>query len=128
MCGLLVLLTADLQAQLIKRINFTAAEGYTNGPLWGQPAGAGANVWTPVSNNQGNSWTNADGSPWIVHTVTNGTWYIWPDQNFGTNIDGHDLLGHAFPRPKDWADHRHLGLAILSDERDLSFSDKRDTV
>jgi hypothetical protein len=86
-CGLLVFLTADLQAQLIKHIQFSAAEGYTNGPLLGQPAGS-ASVWTNVSGaglNTMESWTNADGSPWIIATVTNGNMLIYPDQNFGTN-------------------------------------------
>ena len=96
-CGALVLLTADLQGQLIKQINFSAAEGYTNGPLWGQPAGAGSNTWTCVSNNEGNSWTNADGTPFIVHTVTNGAMYIWPDQNFGTNTTGTMYWAMPFP-------------------------------
>ena len=97
-CGLLVLLTADLQAQLIKRISFTAAEGYTNGPLWGQPAGAGANVWIDVSANLGNSFSNADGSPWIVCTVTNGNMVIYPDQNFGTN-ESSGTIYWAMPFP-----------------------------
>ena len=47
--ALLALLAIDLQAQLIKEITFSQAEGYTDGQLWGQPAGAGANAWTGVT-------------------------------------------------------------------------------
>ncbi len=98
-CGLLIFLAADLQAQLLKRINFTAAEGYTNGPLFGQPTGAGTNaVWTDVSANQGNSFSNADGSPWIICTVTNGNMVIYPDQNFGTN-ESSGTMYWAMPFP-----------------------------
>jgi hypothetical protein len=97
--ALLVLAAADLQAQLIKKINFSKAEGYTNGPLWGQPAGASPNVWTCVSDNQGNSFVT-NGQPWIVHTVTNGAMHIWPDQNFGTNTSGTIYWVMPFPLQK----------------------------
>ena len=98
-CGVLLFATAGLQAQLIKKINFSKAEGYTNGPLWGQPVGAGNAVWTCVSDNQGNSFVT-NGQPWIVHTVTNGAMYIWPDQNFGTNTTGTIYWTIPFPVQK----------------------------
>ena len=95
-CSLLTLLATDLQAQLIKQIKFSKAEGYTDGPLFGQPAGGGASVWTSVSDNQGNSFVTND-VPWIVLTVTNGAMHIWPDQNFGTNTSGTIYFTLPFP-------------------------------
>jgi hypothetical protein len=72
-CGLLVFLTADLQAQLLKKIQFTPAEGYTNGWAYGQPAQDGTNVWWNTSTYPGNGWTNADGSTFYSNIITNQT-------------------------------------------------------
>ena len=74
---------AALQGQWIKQINFSPAEGYTNGPLWGQPAAAGADVWTCVSENTGDSYVLEDGTRHICMTVTNEAMMIRPDQNLG---------------------------------------------
>ena len=63
-CGLLVLLAADLQAQLIFKTKFSAVEGYTNGWIIGQPT-AGVTKWAnanaffeqDIGNcNDGHSW------------------------------------------------------------------------
>jgi len=107
--GLLILLTADLQAQLLYKTKFLPVEGYTNGWLIGQPSTGNAatgNIWSninafflsspggPVTNanncNNGHSYTNADGSPWYILTITNLTptdyalrWQH--DKNRGTN-------------------------------------------
>ncbi len=70
---MLILLTGDLQAQVIKKVEFSAAEGYTNGWLYGQPGKDGLNVWTDISDNPGNSWTNADGSTFYCQIQTNMT-------------------------------------------------------
>jgi hypothetical protein len=77
-CGYLLLLATDLQAQVIKKINFSPAEGYTNGPLWGQPA-AEASTWTCVSANTGDTFYTEDGDHVIVNTVTNEALRIHPD-------------------------------------------------
>lgn len=94
-CGLLVFLTADLQAQLLKKIQFTPAEGYTNGWLIGQPSSG--TKWENANGdenfgglNNGASWTNSDGSPFYMATATNWSGSKWAmkiasDGNQGTN-------------------------------------------
>ena len=75
-CGVLCLQTAELKAQLIKQINFSKAEGYTNGPLVGQPAGSSL-PWASASVNKGDSVypTNE-----VVFSVSsNETMLIHPD-------------------------------------------------
>lgn len=79
----MLLFVATAQAQWIKQINFSKAEGYTNGPLLGQPAGAGTGAWTPVSENTGDSYVTEDGSRHVCLTVTNEAMLIRPDQNLG---------------------------------------------
>jgi hypothetical protein len=79
----LLFLAADLQAQWIKQINFSPSEGYTNGPLLGQPAGDAAKAWISVSENKGESYILEDGTQHIALTVTNEAMMIRPDQNFG---------------------------------------------
>ena len=112
--GLLVFMTADLQAQLIYKTKFSAVEGYTNGWAIGQPSIG--NQWinanadwdwvnafepSPASYspmNNGCSWwpTEADipgwpGGPWYIVTATNttapggGQLKVASDNNFGTN-------------------------------------------
>lgn len=93
-CGLLVVLAASLQAQLIKQINFSKAEGYTDGPLWGQPAGASA-VWTCVSANTGDTFVNDEGELIIVQSITNETLRIHPDHT-GTELG---VIYWAIPFP-----------------------------
>jgi len=103
--GLLVLLTADLQAQLLYKTKFLPVEGYTSGWLIGQPSTgnpATGNIWSNINAffdlassmtgecNNGHSYTNADGSPWYIHTITNisPTDYalcVRSDNNLGTN-------------------------------------------
>jgi hypothetical protein len=107
-CGWLVLLTADLQAQLLFKTKFASGEGYSNGWLMGQPSTGNpttGNVWSninafflpvdgPATNagncNNGHSWTNQDGTPWYIMTITNctsagGELMIASDNNIGTN-------------------------------------------
>jgi hypothetical protein len=109
-CGMLVLLTADLQAQLLFRTKFSSAEGYTNGWIIGQPSirnkwinanadygWVAANDPTYVKVNNGCSWwpTTAQlpgwpGGPWYIATITNctatgGALKIASDNNNGTN-------------------------------------------
>jgi hypothetical protein len=107
-CGLLLLATGDLHAQLIKKIKFTALEGYTNGWMIGQPSAGGkwenanadwewvyANEPAPESYsplNNGKSWTPPDQTePWYIVTATNttaaggGQMMIASDGNRGTN-------------------------------------------
>jgi len=109
-CGLLVLLTADLQAQLLYKTTFSTAEGYTNGWAIGQPSIG--NKWINANNDW--AWVNANepgyvklnngcswwptvddipdwpGGPWYIVTITNctatgGAMRIASDGNFGTN-------------------------------------------
>jgi hypothetical protein len=111
--GLLVLQTADLQAQLIYKTKFSAVEGYTNGWAIGQPT-SGTTKWAnsdadwawnalfaPTYSgamNNGCSWwpTTAQipdwpGGPWYIVTATNttapggGQMRIASDGNKGTN-------------------------------------------
>jgi len=107
-CGLLILLAADLQAQLLYKTRFSAVEGYTDGWMIGQPSignkwqNANADwdwvlanepspeTYSPLNN--GMSWT-PDGAtePWYIVTATNctapggGAMMIASDGNFGTN-------------------------------------------
>lgn len=81
--SLMLLSAAAVEAQWIKQINFSKAEGYTNGPLLGQPAGAAAGVWTGVSENTGDSYVTEDGTRHTCLTVTNEAMLIRPDQNLG---------------------------------------------
>ncbi len=70
--GLFMVFTVSPQAQLVKKINFSAAEGYTDGLLAGQPAGSGAQ-WTEASAVQGEN----------VFTVKNEAMFVHPD---GTSV------------------------------------------
>ena len=105
-CGLLVLLAADLQAQLIFKTKFSAVEGYTNGWIIGQPT-AGVTKWAnanaffeqDIGNcNDGHSWWPTQdeipgwpGGPWDILTAVNvdaaggGYMKIASDGNKGTN-------------------------------------------
>jgi hypothetical protein len=87
--GLLVFLTADLQAQLLYKTKFSAVEGYTNGWCIGQPSIGNkwanacydldwirTNIGTPTSYsplNNGAGSTNEDGSIFYNVTATNCT-------------------------------------------------------
>lgn len=104
-CGLLVFPTADLQAQLLKKIKFTTLEGYTNGWMIGQPSKGDQwqNVnadwdWCAVNDpdytklNNGMSWTPEGATePYYIVTATNttapggGQMLVASDGNFGTN-------------------------------------------
>jgi len=107
-CGLLLFLTADLQAQLVKKVKFSALEGYTNGWMIGQPSAGDkwtnvnadwdwvyANEPTPESYgplNNGKSWIpEGETEPWLLVTATNttraggGQMMIASDGNKGTN-------------------------------------------
>ena len=97
--ALLAFIAASAEAQVIKTINFSKSEGYTNGPLWGQPAIAGTNVWTPVSDNQGTSFITND-AVWYVHNITNEMMMVRPDQNLGTNTTGTIYWTMPFPVQK----------------------------
>src|SRR5690242_3159504 len=80
--ALLVALATNVQAQLLKKIQFTPAEGYTAGWLIGQPTvgtqweNADANPDFGGYNN-GASWTNSDGSPFLMVTATNWSGKQW---------------------------------------------------
>jgi hypothetical protein len=107
--GLLVLLAADLQAQLIFKTQFSTVEGYTNGWIIGQPT-TGVTKWAnanaffdqDIGNcNDGHSWWPLEdelhnipdwpGGPWNILTATNcgaaggGQMRIASDGNYGTN-------------------------------------------
>ena len=104
-CGMLVFLTADLQAQLIYKTKFSAVEGYTNGWVIGQPSVG--NKWSNANNdwdwvnannpaynnmNDGKSWWPEGATePWYIATATNcsapggGAMKIASDNNWGTN-------------------------------------------
>jgi hypothetical protein len=104
-CGALLFVTADLQAQLLYKTKFSAAEGYTNGWAIGQPSSGplAARPWMNMNDdpgvdgallsscNTGISYTNDDGSPWLVTTVSNvtaasgGQMWIHGDGGWGTN-------------------------------------------
>jgi hypothetical protein len=102
-CGVLAFLAAeDLQAQLLFKTKFCSAEGYTNGWAIGQPATGplaanplvnmdAADPDQPGSYNNGISYTNDDGSPWLVTTISNvnaaagGKMWIHGDGGWGTN-------------------------------------------
>lgn len=101
--GLLVFLTADLQAQLIYKTKFSAVEGYTNGWMIGQPSIG--NKWLNAnadwsydtsgaytSLNDGKSWWPEGATePWYIVRATNctapegGAMMIASDNNNGTN-------------------------------------------
>jgi hypothetical protein len=93
--GLLVIAAAQVQAQLLKNIQFSAAEGYSTGPLYGQPAGAGTNVWVNVSpiHNSGMTLFTND-AIWYQERVTNGMMAVVSDGQLGTN-------GFGQPRTAD---------------------------
>jgi hypothetical protein len=112
-CGVLVLLTADLQGQLLFKTKFSSAEGYTNGWIIGQPSignkwiNANADfAWNAANDpnygannamNNGCSWWPTQvqrpgwpGGPWYIATITNctatgGALKIASDNNYGTN-------------------------------------------
>ncbi|MCZ7640332.1 MAG: hypothetical protein M5U12_32320 [Verrucomicrobia bacterium] len=86
----------SLQAQLITRVNFSAAEGYVDGPLWGQPARTGTPTWTCVSENTGDTYVREDGIRHICQSITNGALCIRPDQNLGELTS---VMYWAFPFP-----------------------------
>ncbi|HEY5912190.1 MAG TPA: hypothetical protein VJA21_16425 [Verrucomicrobiae bacterium] len=88
-CVLLVFAAAHLQAQLLKNIRFSAAEGYVTGPLYGQPAGAGGETWanvSPIHNNGMTLFTND--AIWYQEIVTNGMMAVVSDGQLGTNNSG----------------------------------------
>lgn len=74
LCCFLFVFTASSHAQLIKKINFSAAEGYTDGLLVGQPA-SGAEKWTAASTAQGEEVFNVKDEAMFVHP--DGTSVIW---------------------------------------------------
>ena len=95
-CGLLVFLTADLQAQLLYKTKFLAVEGYTDGWAIGQPS-----IGRPWENlndndaypgvNNGRSYWDTDGINYPIATITNATatgggqMKVASDGNKGTN-------------------------------------------
>ena len=101
--ALLVLLAADLQAQLLYKTKFSAVEGYTNGWVIGQPSVG--NKWVNANDdwsydtsgaytslNDGKSWWPEGATePWYIATATNctapggGALKIASDGNYGTN-------------------------------------------
>jgi hypothetical protein len=102
-CSLLVFLTSALEAQVIYKCQFSAAEGYTNGWMIGQPSIG--NKWlnanddwsydtsgTYTSLNNGKSWWPEGATePFYIVTATNctapggGAMMVASDGNFGTN-------------------------------------------
>src|SRR4026209_41893 len=80
-CGLLVFLTADLQAQLLKKVQFTPAEGYTNGWLIGQPSIG--TKWENANGDINNDGLNngqslmIDDQPLLMATATNWSGKKW---------------------------------------------------
>jgi hypothetical protein len=94
--GLLVCAVAQVQAQLLKNIHFSAAEGYSTGALYGQPAGAGTNVWvnvSPIHNNGRTLFTND--AIWYQEYVTNGVMCVASDGQLGTNNSGGPRTGDS---------------------------------
>ncbi len=101
--GLLVLLAANLPAQLIYKTKFSAVEGYTNGWVIGQPSIG--NKWANANDdwsydtsgayqnlNNGRSWWPEGATePWYIARATNctspqgGAMMIASDNNNGTN-------------------------------------------
>lgn len=102
-CGLLAVLTADLQAQLLYKTKFSAVEGYTNGWAIGQPSIG--NKWINANadwsydasgaytslNNGKSWWPEGATEPFYIVTATNctapggGAMMVASDGNFGTN-------------------------------------------
>lgn len=92
--GLLVFLAPNLQAQVLKKIQFTPVEGYTNGWLIGQPS-----IGTQWENANGNTDFGGlnngrslmiDDKPFLMATATNWSGTKWAmmiasDGNQGTN-------------------------------------------
>ncbi len=72
-CVLFVFI-ASPHAQLIKKIQFSAAEGYTDGLLVGQPAG-GDSQWTAASTVQGDNTFTIQNEAMLVHP--DGSSVIW---------------------------------------------------
>jgi hypothetical protein len=106
--GLLILLAANLQAQLLYKTQFSAVEGYTDGWMIGQPSSGNrwqnANAdwewvqahepspetYSPLNN--GKSWIpEGANEPWYIVTATNttapggGQMMVASDGNRGTN-------------------------------------------
>src|SRR5262249_8324323 len=85
----LALAATEVHGQLLRNIQFTAAEGYSNGPLFGQPAGAGTNVWvnvSPIHNIGMTLFTNK--AIWYQEIVSNEMLGVVSDGNLGTNSLG----------------------------------------
>jgi hypothetical protein len=95
-CGLLLLIAGDLQAQLLTKVKFSPLEGYSPGPLYGQPSGGGTYVWTCVSQNTGDTFVNGEGVVHYVQSVSNDTMCVRPDGKQGTLTD---VMYWAMPFP-----------------------------
>ena len=98
---MLAFLTASSQAQLVKKVNFSKAEGYKNGQLIGQPVG-GDTVWTSFSKNKGDNGVVAGET---VFAVSEERMVIHPDNsNDLLDADGVKMdmmyLGLPFPVQK----------------------------
>ncbi len=87
--GLLVTFSTDANAQLIKEVRFAAEEGYTEGPLLGQPAGAD-NVWQEgnegAEGNRDEIWVVSDGK--LVITQDGQGSAIWGYIEFPEQLEG----------------------------------------
>jgi hypothetical protein len=78
LCMLLVV-AGSVNAQVVKEINFSAAEGYSDGLLTSQPAGAD-DMWKIASANQGDNVFTVANEALLVHP--DGTDKIWLNIQF----------------------------------------------
>lgn len=76
LCCMLLSLAGGANAQLIKQINFSKAEGYVDGLLVGQPAGD-ADKWTAASVVQGEKTFNVQDEAMYVHPDGTGVIYLY---------------------------------------------------
>ncbi|RJP35360.1 MAG: hypothetical protein C4527_00840 [Candidatus Omnitrophota bacterium] len=74
----LLVFTVSPQAQLVKQINFSAAEGYVDGLLVGQPAGSDSK-WTAASEVQGENCFTVQNEAMLVHPDGSGVIWLYID-------------------------------------------------
>ena len=72
LCMLLVV-AGSVNAQVVTEINFSAAEGYSDGLLTSQPAGAD-DVWKAASADQGDNVFTVVNEAMLVHPDGNSVW------------------------------------------------------
>ncbi len=85
LCACMLLLVTGVEAQVVKEINFSAAEGYVDGLLIGQPANSDSK-WTAASEAQGVDTFMVENEAMLVHPDGTGT--IWLNISFPVQHTG----------------------------------------